>query len=160
MNKMKKATMPTPEAAGNESHPPRRAMGGVGAGAAKAQQMRGGRGPGRRGPGGPRGPKAKLENPKKTFSRLCRDIIFPYWPMWILIMVCTALSAFASSKSALFLGDLIDDYILPLMKEANPVFTGIAKAIGNMAIVYLIGIPGLHAQYAQPHVFPHAEPSD
>lgn len=152
MNNELKKKAPAPSAADNEANRSRRAMGGVGAGAAKAQQMRGGRGPGgpggpgRRGPGGPRGPRAKLKDPKKTFVRLCKDIIFPYWPMWILIMLCTALSAFASSKSALFLGDLIDDYILPLMKDANPVFTGIAKAIGNMAIVYLIGIIATYSQ--------------
>ena len=41
---------------------------------------------------------------------------------------------------------LIDEYILPLMKQSNPDFTNLAHAIGRVAIFYLIGAIAAYAQ--------------
>ena len=58
----------------------------------------------------------------------------------ILVVICILFSSAASAGSALFLKILIDDYILPLVGQENPVFTGLLQAIGIMAAVYLAGI--------------------
>ena len=41
--------------------------------------------------------------------------------------------------SSLFLQQPIDDYIAPLLLESAPVFTGLLFALGQMAVIYLIG---------------------
>ena len=57
-----------------------------------------------------------------------------------LVVLCIILSAVASVLSSTFIGMLIDDYIAPLLLEASPVFTGLAKALGVMACVYVAGM--------------------
>lgn len=42
--------------------------------------------------------------------------------------------------SSLFIQRLIDDYISPLLLEANPVFDALFRAIVQMACIYVIGI--------------------
>ena len=76
---------------------------------------------------------------KKTMKRLF-SYIGEYKLHMILVFVCILLSAGASVVSSLFLQTLIDDYISPLLLEANPVFTGLLKVMGVMACVYVIGI--------------------
>ena len=57
----------------------------------------------------------------------------------IIVLICIILSSLASVASSLFLQSLIDDYIMPLLSDANPVFTELIKALFMIGIVYLIG---------------------
>ncbi|WP_320129807.1 ABC transporter ATP-binding protein [uncultured Sphaerochaeta sp.] len=58
----------------------------------------------------------------------------------ILVIICIILSAVANSVGALFLQVLIDTYVLPLIGQANPVFSALLKAIFFMAGIYLVGV--------------------
>lgn len=58
----------------------------------------------------------------------------------IFVVVCILLSAVAGAVSSLFLQILIDDYIVPLLGESSPVFTGLLKALVILGIVYLTGV--------------------
>lgn len=58
----------------------------------------------------------------------------------ILVVICILLSAIANVVSSLFIQRLIDDYISPLLLEANPVFDALFRAIVQMACIYVIGI--------------------
>ena len=58
----------------------------------------------------------------------------------ILVVICILLSAIANVMSSLFIQRLIDDYISPLLLEANPVFDALFRAIIQMACIYVIGI--------------------
>ena len=58
----------------------------------------------------------------------------------IFVVICILLSAVANVMSSLFIQKLIDDYVAPLLLEANPVFTGLLKAILTMACIYVIGM--------------------
>ena len=58
----------------------------------------------------------------------------------ILVVICILLSAIANVMSSLFIQRLIDDYISPLLLEANPVFDALFCAIVQMACIYVIGI--------------------
>lgn len=58
----------------------------------------------------------------------------------ILVVICILLSAIANVISSLFIQRLIDDYISPLLLEANPVFDALFRAIVQMACIYVIGI--------------------
>ncbi|QQO08772.1 ABC transporter ATP-binding protein [Breznakiella homolactica] len=74
----------------------------------------------------------------KTVKRLL-SYLKAYRAALITVAVCIVLSALASVASSLFLQSLIDDYIVPLLGTANPVFTGLIKALALMGLVYLIG---------------------
>ena len=58
----------------------------------------------------------------------------------MLVVLCIILSAVASVLSSTCIGVLIDDYISPLLLQANPVFTGLARALGVMVCVYVVGM--------------------
>ena len=58
----------------------------------------------------------------------------------VVVIVCILLSAIANVMSSLFIQRLIDDYISPLLLEANPVFDALFRAIVQMACIYVIGI--------------------
>ena len=58
----------------------------------------------------------------------------------LLVVLCIILSAVASVLSSTFIGVLIDDYISPLLLQAEPVFTGLARALGVMVCVYIVGM--------------------
>ena len=77
---------------------------------------------------------------KGTIKRLFGYIKRKYLKQFIAVIFCIVISAVANVGGSLFLKILIDDYIAPLLKETNPIFTGLLKAIGIMGIVYLIGI--------------------
>ena len=91
----------------------------------------------------PNGPRLSMKESlqqldKKTLKRLL-SYMKAYRFKLILVFVCIAVSAFASVMSSLFLQQLIDDYIAPLLLESAPVFTGLLFALGQMAVIYLIG---------------------
>ena len=58
----------------------------------------------------------------------------------IVVVICILLSAIANVMSSLFIQRLINDYISPLLLEANPVFDALFRAIVQMACIYVIGI--------------------
>lgn len=82
-----------------------------------------------------------MNNKKQnTMKRLISYITKNYKKQFVLVIVCIILSSIASTASSLFLQTLIDDYITPLLGVKNPVFTGLLKALGLMATIYLIGV--------------------
>lgn len=77
---------------------------------------------------------------KGTIKRLLGYITQNYKKQFIIVFVCIIISSIASVAGSLFLQTLIDDYITPLLGVENPIFTGLLKAIGIMAIIYVLGI--------------------
>ena len=75
----------------------------------------------------------------KTVRRLM-SYVARYRLRLMLVVLCIILSAVASVLSSTFIGVLIDDYISPLLLQANPVFTGLARALGVMVCVYVVGM--------------------
>ena len=98
-----------------------------------------------RAPHGPHGPHGmhggkRGKQPKKTMARLLRYIGDGYGVKFAVVLVCILLSAVASVAGSMFLRVLIDNYIEPLLVQDAPVFTGLLRAIGMMAVVYAVGI--------------------
>ena len=94
-----------------------------------------------RGPGGRRmmgGKRSK--NPKKTLDRLMKYIGRGYGIQFGIVLICIIFSAVANVAGSMFLRDLIDDYVAPLLLQASPVFTQLIHALMGMAVIYLIGI--------------------
>ena len=93
------------------------------------------------GPGGrgPKGPRPKVENPGKLFMRLLAYIMKNYAVHCILVVICIFITVLASVQGTWFMQTLIDGYILLLIGQADPDFSGLLHAIMRVAIFYLIG---------------------
>ena len=81
----------------------------------------------------------KTQFDSKTLKRLL-SYMRQYKKAMALVTVCILLSAIASAASSMFLQTLIDDYIVPLVGQDQPVFTGLIRALCTIGGVYLIGI--------------------
>ncbi len=81
---------------------------------------------------------------KGTVKRLLKYVTKNYKKLFIIVLICIIISSIANSAGSLFLQKLIDDYIIPLLGVENPVFTGLIKMLGIMAIVYIVGIVGTY----------------
>lgn len=98
-------------------------------------------GPGPNGPGrGPGGPRPRIENPGKLLKRVLGYTFKDYGIHWVIVIICIFVTVFATLQGTLFMRTLIDDYIVPLMKQQNPDFTELAKAIGRVACFYAVGV--------------------
>ena len=91
-------------------------------------------------PRGPRGPKPKIQNPGKLLMRLLRYIGKNYAIHCIIVLICIFLTVFSSIQGTKFIQTLIDDYIVPLTKQANPDFSELARALFRVACFYAIGV--------------------
>ena len=93
------------------------------------------------GPGGrgPKGPRPKVENPGRLFMRLLAYIMKNYAVHCILVVLCIFITVLASVQGTWFMQTLIDGYILPLIGQADPDFSGLLHAIMRVAVFYLIG---------------------
>ena len=85
--------------------------------------------------GGPR----KAKDPKKTIARLL-SYLKKYRTTMIIVVLCIVLSAGAMALSAASLGTLVDDYITPLLSQAEPDFGPLLKFLCIMAFIYVVGI--------------------
>ena len=95
------------------------------------------KGPGPRGMGSP---KPKVENPGKLLKRIMDEVFKHYLPHCILVLVCIIVSALANVQASLFLKTLIDDYIVPMTRQATPDFGPLAGALVRIGCIYAIGV--------------------
>jgi len=79
-------------------------------------------------------------NKPNTIKRLMSYAALKYKVQFIIVLICIVASALVSVASSLFIQTLIDDYIVPLLLDNAPVFTGLLRAIITMGAIYLIGI--------------------
>lgn len=90
------------------------------------------------GPGGLKGgPRSKT--PGKTLKRLLAYIWKDYKIHCMVVVISILISSLTGVIGNLFLRNLIDDYILPFLGEANPSFAPLLKALMTMACIYYIG---------------------
>ncbi len=81
----------------------------------------------------------KAKDSKKTFFRLL-SYLKEYRLKFLFVFVCILLTTLAGVKGSMFIRELIDGYIQPLIFENNPDFSGLLTAIFNMALIYVVGI--------------------
>lgn len=92
------------------------------------------------GPRGPRGPKPKIKNPGKLFARLMGFIFKKHLPACIIVVICIFVSVLANVQGTMFTKNLIDDYIVPLLKTGNPDYGPLLAAMGRVTVFYGIGV--------------------
>ncbi len=92
-----------------------------------------------KGPRGARGPRPKVENPGKLLKRLLGYVFKSYTPHCIIVFICILISVLANAQGTMFLQDLIDVYIIPMIGTSDPDFNPLATAILKVASFYLCG---------------------
>ena len=95
------------------------------------------RGPGPRGAGQPR---PKVENPGLLLKRIMGEVFQHYLPHCIIVLICIVVSALANVQASLFLKSLIDDYIVPMTKQAAPDFGPLTAALLRVGCIYAVGV--------------------
>ena len=92
------------------------------------------------GPGGPRavGTGAKLD--PATLKRLLGYIFKGYKLRFFVVFVCIIVNALAGVAGSMFLQELIDDYITPLIGQPQPDLTPLIGELAKMGCIYLAGM--------------------
>ncbi len=86
-----------------------------------------------------KGDGRKAKNPKKTLLRLL-SYMKPYRGRMVLVVLCILLGSLATALSSYSLEPLINNYITPLMGQANPDFAPLIRFLIGMGVVYVLGI--------------------
>lgn len=80
-------------------------------------------------------PKVSSNTVKRLLS-----YIFHYKLRFFFVLICILVSALTSVASSLYIQTLIDDYITPLLVDADPVFDALFRSVIVMACIYMTGI--------------------
>lgn len=92
------------------------------------------------GPHGPRGPKPKIKNPGKLFSRLMGYVLKRYGVLYAVVIICILLSVLCNTQGTMFMKTLIDDYITPMLQSKSADYGPLLTAIGRVAGFYALGV--------------------
>lgn len=83
---------------------------------------------------------SKMPKPNKETIKRLLAYLGEYKIQLTFVIICIVISALVGVAGSMFLQTLIDDYIKPLLLEANPVFTELLRVILIMCGIYLIGV--------------------
>lgn len=99
-----------------------------------------------RGPG-PRGPRngGKSADPKKSLGKVLRYVMEKYKAECVIVVIGIIISALGILTMTLFMQTLIDQYIMPLMGQADPDFTPLANRLIKLGVVLAAGIISTYA---------------
>jgi ATP-binding cassette, subfamily B, multidrug efflux pump len=89
---------------------------------------------------GPRNMGRAMQKPDKGVGKRLLTYLKPFRARMAVVIGCIIISALSGVMSALFLKNLIDNYITPLLLTANPVFDGLLRVVLQMAVIYLFGV--------------------
>jgi ATP-binding cassette subfamily B protein len=93
------------------------------------------------GPGGRRGGHAKpTKDSLKILKRLLAFVFKEYKFMFLIVLITIMISAIANVVGTLFLRNIIDDYITPLLNKSVVDFGPLLKFIITMAVIYYVGV--------------------
>ena len=82
----------------------------------------------------------KVENPGALLKRLMGYIMKHYGAAFIIVLLCILISVVCNVQGTMFMQTLIDNYIVPMLKDGNHDFSGLAHAITRVAGFYAIGV--------------------
>ena len=81
----------------------------------------------------------KARDPKKTLLRLL-SYLKKYIPVLIIVLLCILVGAYAQIIGSTALGDLVDNFILPMVAEGSTDFDPLIQFIFKIASVFVLGI--------------------
>ena len=82
----------------------------------------------------------QVKDPGKLFKRVWNYMMAGYKWYFVIVVICIILSGVATIIGTLFMRTLVDDYIVPLTKMADPDYRPLAQAVLKMCGVFLIGV--------------------
>ena len=81
----------------------------------------------------------KAKNPKATGSRLFKLVVGKHKLTFTVVLTAIAVSALCSVRLSLFLQELIDGYILPMLQSGTHDFTALKLALTHLAWILMAG---------------------
>ena len=93
----------------------------------------------------PKGAMKKAKDPKRTLFRLL-SYLKKYIPTLLIVVVCIVLTAIAQTTGSTALGQLVDNFILPMVAEGSTDFQPVWDFIVQVACIFVVGIVGSFLQ--------------
>ena len=81
----------------------------------------------------------KAKDPKKTLLRLL-GYMKHYIPNLVAVLVCIVISAIASTRGSENIGNLVDEFILPMVASGSTDFAPLAKYLVGIGAIFAAGI--------------------
>ena len=81
----------------------------------------------------------KAKDPKKTLLRLL-SYMKHYIPNLLAVLVCIVVAAIASTRGSENIGNLVDDYILPMVASGSTDFTPLMEYLVGIGLVFVAGM--------------------
>ena len=86
-----------------------------------------------------RGDGRKAKDPKKTFARLLKYLM-SYKVRVLIVLLCIFITALVSAVSSTALGQLVDDFILPMVETGDTDFAPVFRFLVGLACVFVVGM--------------------
>ena len=84
--------------------------------------------------------KGSLKAKKGTMKRLLRYVGKNYKFHLVVVLICIVVSVLCNLRGTMFMQNLIDDYIVPMLQTKSTDFGPLLRAVLQIALVYLAGI--------------------
>ena len=92
------------------------------------------------------GGKPKMSGDQmKVLGRVMKYMLKNYKISFIIVVACILIQAVTTLAGMMFMQSLVDDYITPMLKTSSHDFSPLAKALGGLAVVYVVGIAASYA---------------
>ena len=88
----------------------------------------------------PRGMKPTVNNPAQVLKRILKLVFKRYKFACIFVALCIVVNVFSTLQGTMFIRTLIDDFIIPLLKQDVPDYTALSKEILRVGCIYLVGV--------------------
>ena len=94
----------------------------------------------------PRGQKLDLKANMGTIMRVLKYVCKRYGLQMVIVVVCIVITVLSNLQGTMFMQTLIDDYIMPMLKEHCNDFGPLLGAIGRVALFYAAGVISMFTQ--------------
>ena len=91
-------------------------------------------------------PRPKVKNPGLLLKRILSYVFKYYGIQMIVVLCCIVIAVVANVQGTMFTRTLIDNYITPMIGQAQPDYGPLLHAMGRVACFYAIGIIAAYTQ--------------
>ena len=86
------------------------------------------------------GPRPKIDNPGRIIKRIFSYLRGKNRFYFIVVIICIITVAVATTTSSVFLGSLIDDYVVPLLGQQTADFHPLLIALIKLGALFVVGV--------------------
>lgn len=95
---------------------------------------------------GPHGPRPSIDHPGRLMKRILAYVMKHYGPLYFLAIALIFVNVLANVRGTMFMQTLIDQYIMPMLKDGSHDFGPLLGAISKVGAFYLCGVLAVLAQ--------------